>query len=141
MAIDSNVLIYLLDESPGRAEVAASIVDAVAVGEIEGVLASVGLAEALVGAARTGEVAAFEYTAATIRDMGFRIVGMDAAAAEDAAWIRGRTGMSLPDAMHVACARAGGATALVTNDRGISAQSGLEIVRFDDLTLGDPEPA
>ena len=141
VAIDSNVLIYLLDGAPGRADVAASIVDAVALGETEGVLASVGIAEALVGSARTGDAAAFEYTAATIRDMGFRIIAMDAAAAEDAAWIRARTGMSLPDAAHLACARAGGATAFVTNDRGIAAQPGIDIVRFDDLTVGAPEDA
>jgi predicted nucleic acid-binding protein len=140
VAIDSNVLIYLLDGAPGRAEIAASILDAVALGEIEGVLASVGLAEALVGTARTGDVAAFEYTAATIRDMGFRITQLDPATAEDAAWIRGRTGMSLPDAVHMASARAAGATAFITNDRRITAQPGVDIVRLDDLTADDTPP-
>jgi predicted nucleic acid-binding protein len=140
VAIDSNVLIYLLDGAPGRAEVAASIVDAVALGQTEGVLASVGLAEALVGTAKAGDAAAFEYTAATIRDMGFRVTQLDAAMAEDAAWIRGRTGMSLPDAVRMASARAAGATAFITNDRRITPQPGVDIVRFDDLTADDPLP-
>jgi len=140
VAIDSNVLIYLLDGDPGRAETAASLVDAVATGQVQGVLASIGLAEALVGSARAGDSAAFEQTAATIRDLGFHVVSMDAGAAEDTAWIRGRTGMSLPDAAHVACARAAGATAFVTNDLGIGTQPGLEIVHFDDLTLEQPLP-
>jgi predicted nucleic acid-binding protein len=140
VAIDSNVLIYLLDGDPGRAETAAALVDAVATGQCEGVLASIGLAEALVGPARAGDGAAFEQTAATIRDLGFRIAPMDAGAAEDAAWIRGRTGMSLPDAAHIACARAAGATAFVTNDLGIGTQAGLEIVHFDDLEAGGPLP-
>jgi predicted nucleic acid-binding protein len=140
VAIDSNVLIYLLDGDPGRAETAALLVDAVATGQFEGVLASVGLAEALVGPARAGDGAAFEQAAATIRDLGFRIAPMDAGAAEDTAWIRGRTGMSLPDAAHIACARAAGATAFVTNDLGIGTQPGLEVVHFDDLALEQPLP-
>ena len=140
IALDSNVLIYLLDGDPGRAETAALLVDAVATGQFEGVLASVGLAEALVGPARAGDGAAFEQAAATIRDLGFRIAPMDAGAAEDTAWIRGRTGMSLPDAAHIACARAAGATAFVTNDLGIGTQPGLEVVHFDDLALEQPLP-
>lgn len=140
VAIDSNVLIYLMDGDPGRAETAAVLVDAVATGQFEGVLASVGLAEALVGPARAGDGAAFEQAAATIRDLGFRIAPMDAGAAEDTAWIRGRTGMSLPDAAHIACARAAGATAFVTNDLGIGTQPGLEVVHFDDLEVGEPLP-
>ncbi|MHB8892254.1 MAG: type II toxin-antitoxin system VapC family toxin [Candidatus Limnocylindrales bacterium] len=140
VAIDSNVLIYLLDGDPGRAETAAVLVDAVATGQFEGVLASIGLAEALVGPARAGDGAAFEQAAATIRDLGFRIAPMDAGAAEDTAWIRGRTGMSLPDAAHIACARAAGATAFVTNDLGIGTQPGLEVVHFDDLEVGEPLP-
>jgi predicted nucleic acid-binding protein len=140
VAIDSNVLIYLLDGDPVRAETASVLVDAVATGRCEGVLASIGLAEALVGPARAGDGAAFEQTAATIRDLGFRIAQMDAGVAEDAAWIRGRTGMSLPDAVHIACARAAGATAFVTNDLGIGTQPGLEIVHFDDLEAGGPLP-
>ena len=140
VAIDSKVLIYLLNADPGRAETAAALVDAVATGQCEGVLASIGLAETLVGPARAGDGAAFEEAAATIRDLGFRIAPMDAGAAEDAAWLRGRTGMSLPDAAHIACARAAGATAFVTNDLGIGTQPGLEIIHFDDLEMGEPLP-
>jgi predicted nucleic acid-binding protein len=133
VAIDSNVLIYLLGDDPERAEVSAAIVDAVAAGMVEGVLATVGLAEVLVGPARQDDGALFEQTAATIRDLGFHIVPMDAAAAEDAAWIRGRTGLSLPDAAHLACAKLAGATAFITNDREIGGVPGLVVLRVDDL--------
>lgn len=68
-----------------------------------------------------------------MRDLGFRIVSMDASVAEDAAWIRGQTGLSLPEAVHLAAARAGGATAFVTNDRRIKSRPGLEVVYLDDL--------
>jgi predicted nucleic acid-binding protein len=61
------------------------------------------------------------------------MVALDASVAEDAAWIRGRSGMALPDAIVVASARAADATVLVTNDRGIAAQPRLDVVYVDDL--------
>lgn len=138
IALDSNVLIYLMEATPGRADVAAALVDAIAVRRVDGVLASVGLAEALVGPARTGDSAAFEQVAALIRDIGLTIVPLDAAGAEHAAWIRGLTGCSLPDAVHLATARAAGATALVTNDRRIRSMAGLDVLYLDDLAAPAP---
>ena len=133
VAIDSNVLTYLMVGDPARAEAAATIVDAVATGRSRGVLSSAGLSEVLVGPARHNDGANFERIAATIRDLGFHIVPLDASGAEDAAWIRGQTGMSLPDAIHIACARQAGATLFVTNDRGIGSGHGLEVRYLDDL--------
>lgn len=133
VAIDSNVLIYLLDDDARWAEVSALIVDAVAEGRLEGVIASVGVSEALVGAAVADDGALFELAAATIRDLGFAVVPLDGATAEEAAWIRGRTGMSLADAVHVACAIEAGATAFITNDRQIRSQPRLDVVRLGDL--------
>ncbi len=138
IAVDSNVLIYLLEGDPERRDRVARIVDAVATGEVEGVLSSVGLAEVLVGPARDGDGAAFEMTAATLRDLGFLVPFLDADTAEDAAWIRGMTGAGLADAAHLAIARAAGATAFITNDRGIASRAGLEVVWLDDLVLDDP---
>jgi predicted nucleic acid-binding protein len=140
IALDSNVLIYLTENDAARAEAAAAIVDAISDGRTEGILSSAGLSEVLVGPARSGDGAAFERLAATIRDIGIRVVALDATAAEDAAWIRGRSGMSLPDAMHVACARAAGATAFVTNDRRIASRPGLDVVFLDDLIATEPPP-
>jgi len=102
-------------------------------GEVGGVLSSIGLAEVLVPAAVADEAPVFEETAATIRDLGFRIVALDASAAEDAAWIRGRTGATMPDSIHLACARRAGVTVFVTNDRRMPALSQLDIVVLDDL--------
>ena len=133
IALDSNVLIYLLEGNGPRAESAAQLVDAIGRGEIEGVLASVGLAEVLVASARTDDGPLFERTAATVRDIGLRLVALDRQAAEDAAWIRGRTGASMPDAIHLACAVQAGATAFVTNDRRMPSLPRLALVILDDL--------
>ncbi len=140
VAIDSNLLIYLMESDPRRADAVATLVDAVAEGEVVGILASVGLAEALVGPARLDDGAGFEQAAATIRDLGFDVVPLDAASAEDAAWIRGRSGLSMPDAVHLACARGADATVFVTNDRRILSRPGLDVVHLDDLLNGEPVP-
>jgi predicted nucleic acid-binding protein len=133
IAIDSNVLIYLLEGRDNRAELAAQLIDAVAEGRVEGYLASVGVAEILVRTALAGDGPLFEETAATIRDLGLRVIPLDGLAAEDAAWIRGRTGASMPDAIHLACAKRSGVTAFITNDRRIPPMSQLEVVYLDDL--------
>lgn len=128
IAIDSNVLIYLLEDHPVLAEPAAALVDAVAERRLEGVMASLALSETLVGPARADDGARFELAAATIRDLGFEVVPLDADVAVEAAWIRGRTGATMPDAVHLASARAAGATAFVTNDRRLPGTDDLEIV-------------
>ena len=133
IAIDSNVLIYLLEGSDRRAEISARLVDAIGRGEVEGSLASLGLAEILVPVAAADDAQAFEEAATTLRDLGFRIVTLDAATAEDAAWIRGRTGASMPDAVHLACARRAGGTVFVTNDRRIPELPQLSIAILEDL--------
>jgi predicted nucleic acid-binding protein len=133
VAVDSNVLICLLEDDPVRGETAAALVDAVAGGALEGVIASLALVEVLAGAARADDGARFEQAAATLRDLGFIVADLDADAAEEAAWLRGRTGLSLPDAVHLACASAAGATAFVTNDQRLRDRPSLEVVLLDEL--------
>ncbi len=133
IALDSNVLMYLLEGDGPRAESAARLVDAIGRGEIEGVFASVGLDEILVPSARADDGPLFEQTAATLRDLGLRLVTLDGRVAEDAAWIRGRTGASMPDAIHLACAIHAGATTFVTNDRRMPSLPKLALVILDDL--------
>ena len=133
IALDSNVLIHLLEDDGARAETAAAIIDAIALGDAEGVISSLGVLETLVGPAQAGDAARFELVAAAIGDLGLGIVPLDAELAADAAWIRGRSLVGLPDAIHLATARAAGATVLVTNDRRLRSRARLEVVYLDDL--------
>ena len=122
IGLDSNILIYLLETSGPLADAAARLVDA-----------TVGLVEILAGPARAGDAAAFELTADALRDLLIRVVSLDRATAEDAAWIRGSLGIGLEDAVHLATARNAGATAFVTNDRRLRSIPRLEVVYLDDL--------
>ena len=133
IGLDSNILIYLLETSGPLADAAARIVDAIDAGTTEAVLSTVGLIEILAGPARAGDAAAFELTADALRDLLIRVVSLDQATAEDAAWIRGSLGIGLEDAVHLASARNAGATAFVTNDRRLRSIPRLEVVYLDDL--------
>ena len=133
IGLDSNVLIYLIETRGPVADVVASIVDMIADGQVLGVLSAIGLVEILVGPARAGDARMFELTAEAIRDLPIRIVPVDAAIAEDAAWIRGASGIGLEDAVHLASARASEATAFVTNDRRLRSIPNLDVIYLDDL--------
>ena len=133
IGLDSNILIYLLETSGPLADAAARIVDAIDAGTTEAVLSTVGLIEILAGPARAGDAAAFELTADALRDLLIRVVSLDRATAEDAAWIQGSLGIGLEDAVHLASARNAGATAFVTNDRRLRSIPRLEVVYLDDL--------
>lgn len=136
IALDADVLIYLLEDAEPRASRAAAIVDAVDGGTVSAVMSAMAHAEILGGPARDGDAARFERTAAELRDLKVAMVPVNAAIAEDAAWLRGQGSMQLGDAIHVATARAT-ATAFITNDRRIRSQPGLDVFYLDDLEPGE----
>jgi len=135
IALDSNVLIYLIETQGPLADAAASIVDAAAAGVLVAVMSAVGLVEVLVGPARRGDAIAFESTAEALRDLPILVTTLDSIVAEDTAWIRGAAGVGLEDAIHLASARSSGATAFVTNDRRLRSLANLEVIYLDDLVV------
>lgn len=135
VALDANVLIYLMENVEPRAGRSTAVIDAIDGGGIDASISTVAYVEVLTGPARTGGAAAFERTAAALRDLPLKPIPLSIAIAEDAAWIRGQSAMRLPDAVQVATARAVEATALVTNDRRIRDRAGLEVYYLDDLEL------
>ncbi|HXG25510.1 MAG TPA: PIN domain-containing protein [Candidatus Binatia bacterium] len=136
IALDANVLIYLLEDVEGRSDRSAAIVDAVESGRLQASISALGHAEVLIGPARLGDAATFERTAAELRDAQVAIAPVTAGIAEDAAWLRGRRSIDLVDAIHLATARSV-ATAFITNDRRLRSTPGLEVFLLDDLELGE----
>ncbi len=134
VALDADVLIYLLENVEPRAARAAALIDAAEDGRVKASLSSLAFAEILVGPARDGDGARFERTAAELRDIDLEILPITAAIAEDAAWLRGQGSVQLIDAIHLATARTT-ATAFITNDRRIRSQPGLAVYYLDDLDL------
>jgi Predicted nucleic acid-binding protein, contains PIN domain len=136
IALDANVLIYVLEDSASFADVSQALVDAAEGGRISAVLASIGLAEICAGPAGRGDLALVERYADALGSMpGLRIQPLTAQVAVDAAVIRGIRGIGLADATHLASARASGATAFVTNDRRVRGSARLEVLYLDELSV------
>ena len=134
VGIDSNVLIYVLEGSGPLADKSAALLDAIAAGEGEGVLATVAIAEVCSGPAAAGDQSLVEQVADELRSLeNFRVVPLSADLAVDAAAMRGGRTLPLVDAVHLASARHAGATAFVTNDRRIKSVSSLEVAYLDEL--------
>ena len=137
IALDANVLIYVLDGHEDLGRRAAAVVDAIDAGDVVGSMATIAQVEILAGAARSGDAALFERQADEIRSLGLRLISLTSEVAEEAGWLRGSGALEAADAIHVACAKAAGATALVTNDRRIRTRTGLEVAYLADLELVD----
>lgn len=135
VALDANVVIYLIENAEGHVERAAAVVDAIEQHGLLASMATLGQVEILTGSARAGDRVGFELVADEIRSMGLRFEPITQTIAEDAAWLRGQSRLDLADAIHVAAARTTGATAFITNDRRIRQQPGLDVFYLDDLEL------
>lgn len=136
IALDANVLIYLLEDLGTLADMGQALIDAAEGGRTAAELAGIGLAEVCAGPARRGDLALVERYAELLGSMpGLRIQPITADIAVDAAVIRGIRGIGLADALHLASARATGATAFVTNDRRLRGSARLEVIYLDELSV------
>lgn len=134
VGLDSNLFIYLIEDVPPWADRVAELLTAVDTGAAAAVMSAIGLSEILSGPARDGDLGRLERNHDDIRAIsGLTIVPLTPDVAADAAVIRGVRGITLPDAIHLASARAFGATAFVTNDRRLRGSSRLEVVYLDEL--------
>lgn len=134
VALDSNVIAYVLEAVEPWASIARELLNAIEAGRLAAVLSVVGLAEICAGPARRGDIALVErYADALATLSGLRMPPVTRDIAVDAAVIRGIRGIGLADAMHLASARAAGATAFITNDRRVRGSPRLEVVYLDDL--------
>ncbi len=133
VALDSNVIIYLLEGSGPLADTAEALLDGIESGAAAGVLASVALTEIVTRPASLGDGVLFQqYADELLAIPNLRVVSLDPETAIDAAW--GRSGQrDLGDAIHMATARRAGATCFVTNDERARGRAGVEVVRLSSI--------
>jgi predicted nucleic acid-binding protein len=134
VALDVNVFMYLFESSGPLAQAAIAVVNAVSAGRLVGVVSSVALTEVVVRPVQMGDDTTGERYVDSIRSIeNLHVVPATVEIAAEAGFIRGRTGLTLADALHVATARVAGASVLITNDRRVRSIPKLEVVQLADL--------
>lgn len=130
---DTNIFIYVLNNTPGLAGPCLRLLEACASGHIAGLTGELTLAELLVKPLQLNDAAAVASVRELLIDDGaISLVGHDRTAFERAALHRARHGLKLPDALQLATAQLAGAACLVSNDRKFPTLPGIESVSLLD---------
>jgi predicted nucleic acid-binding protein len=134
IGLDSNVFIYLFEGEGPEADVAAELVEALAAGSATAIVSALAIAEICVGPARADLPALAERYADELASLeGTSLVPVTTDIAVEAGLLRGTHQVTLADALHLASAKAGGASAFVTNDRRLRSLQRLPVVYLSDL--------
>jgi predicted nucleic acid-binding protein len=134
VALDTNIFVYLFEDTGAMGRVAAGLVDAISSDRITGITSALTLTEVIVAPVAAGEETMAERYIDAIRSVEhLQVVPTTIEIAADAGFVRGWSGMTLADAVHLATARTAGATVFVTNDRRIRPTPHLAVVALVDL--------
>ena len=121
VALDSAPIIYFLQDHPKFAPRFSPLFDAAAEGKLNLAISTITLAEVMAGPfAADNEVVAMQYREVLCRSPGWQTIPVDEDIAIEAARLRARYRLRLPDAIQVATAIATRAWALVTHDSGLA---------------------
>ena len=132
--LDANVFIYVVEEAPLYLGAIQPLFEAVERGDARAVTSEITLAEVLVHPLRAGDAEREAAFSRSVRTRGGLVVApVSRAVLVEAARLRATTRMKLPDAIHAATARLSGCTVLLTNDAGIAAVAGVEVVRLSEV--------
>ena len=134
LAIDTAVFIYFIEENPKYLPTVEPVFRSIDEGRLQALASTLTLLEVLVVPYRAGDVRlAARYEELLCRGRGLSLVELDRAVLRLAAQVRATFGVRTPDALQIACASAGGAAALLTNDRELPEIPGLRILQLSDF--------
>jgi predicted nucleic acid-binding protein len=134
VGIDTSIFIYQMEDSARYAALAEEALDALARGVFDGVTPVLTLMEVTVRPLQVGRSdAADEYEILLASYPNLRIVDLDRACARRAAELRATYRLRPADALQVASCLVQGATALLTNDKGLQRLRELDIILLDDF--------
>ncbi len=134
VGIDTMVFIYHMEHHLRYAPLTEWLFAAVEAGTVRAVTGVVTLLEILVKPFQERrEDVATDYRAILTSFPHLELVPVDGEAAYVAARLRAELGLQVPDALQLACAQLGGATAWITNDRTFRSTPGLPVVLLEDF--------
>lgn len=139
VGLDSNVFIYLF-ENGELAPVAGAILDELHAASGRAVLSALGVAEILTGPAIRGDLPIAERYLDELRSLEIlTLMPISPEIAADSAVLRADGRRTLADTIHLATARAFGASAFLTNDRKLRRSTKVDVIYLSDLE--QPLPA
>lgn len=133
--LDSNVLIYLLEDSPTWGARAGALLRACASRQVDAVVGDAVVAEVMVGALRSPGEELSRQTAELFSDGPLAVVSHDRSMFLEAARIRAQLGGQLLDALHIATAMAAGCDAVISHDARMPRLTEMPVLRLDEIEL------
>jgi predicted nucleic acid-binding protein len=134
--LDTSPVVYYVEAVPAFAEVAKGIFALIGEGQMQGVVSPVTLAECVTLPIRLGQVELRQwFTDLLTGTDGISLVNIDAAIAQQAAELRIRYGLKLPDALQVATAIAAGCEVFLTNDVALKRVTELRVLPLVELDV------
>lgn len=134
IGLDTAPLIYFIEQNEIYLELVRAFFQAMSQGEFQVVTSTLTLTEVLVHPLRAGNVElAGQYRDILFAQENLITLSVSPAIAEAAAQLRAIHNLRTPDAIQLATAMQGGATAFLTNDARLPAAPNLEILVLDQL--------
>ncbi|ANE45664.1 hypothetical protein SY83_04390 [Paenibacillus swuensis] len=134
IAIDTNIFIYVFEENPAFGEQAKQLLEQVEEGLYTAVTSAISLAEILVKPVRDGNLTLEkQYKLLFAHFPNLFVAPVDTKVAERAAFLRGKYGIKMPDALLIATAIVENAEVFVTNDLRLEQVEEIPCLRLDQL--------
>jgi predicted nucleic acid-binding protein len=129
VTLDSAPIIYYLQDHPRFAQRFSTLFDAVAEGKIFLNVSTITLAEVMAGPlSADNEILAAQYREVLCHSPGWQTVSVDENIAAEAARLRARYRLRLPDAIQVATAIVTRSWALVTHDSALTKVKDIRVL-------------
>jgi predicted nucleic acid-binding protein len=134
ICLDTMVFIYAFEDHPVYGSFLQSLFRSVEQGELEAVTSTLTLTECLAQPYRKKDMALVARYKVLFRNFPhLAVLPLDEEVAERTALLRGRYALRTPDAIQMATALVAKADAFVTNDTGLPAVEGLNVLLLDQM--------
>jgi predicted nucleic acid-binding protein len=136
VAFDTAPIIYFIEANPTYDKLVSKIFNLVAAGEVSGWTSVISLSEVLVQPLISGRDDLHQaYRELLLNSSNFHTLPVNANVAENAARMRAKYGLRLPDAIQIAFALDIGCQAIICNDHSMRRVNDLRVLILDDLEL------
>jgi len=132
--LDANIVVYAVEGYPALREQVCALLEAMDKRMLSAVTSELTLAEVLVKPMIDGNTPVERAYRTFLEPSGaLRLLPVSQAVLIEAARLRARTGLKLPDAIHMATAAGAGCTSFLTNDRGLCASDRVPVRLLQQL--------